>query len=477
MPADLWYLPAIGDPDDSETPGTGIGGWYEGRTVGGLSFRSPALEPAAANRVASAVMAAASEARHARSLNEVVESISAAACRLADETDPAGLEARRCLESETGWSLGMVRETLEGMTATWTAEALWDVVRSELGNAEVLDGFLPDGRKKGRLRRAAGPPLIGLVQAGNVPGTGVTAVIRCLLVRSGVLCKLSGDEPGLTVHFMRALAAEDSLLGRTVAAAWWPRDSDEALWTEIVKQASKVVIYGGEQAVLDLRRGLPATTDLVVYGPRTSIAVVLRDASDDDAAADQALAADVCAYEQHGCVSPRLVYVVDASARSYASRLAAAIGEETLRLPPPRPSAAEAMALRALRTSAEFSSYTEEAPETAVFDSGPDDFSWTVVGREAPGTDIQSLPRTIFVYRVDAVRDLAEALEPLRDRIQVMGYQGSEDMDTLSDVAIGLGVSRIAPFGSIAWPPADWRHDGRHQLLPLLRWTDLELEV
>jgi hypothetical protein len=26
----------------------------------------------------------------------------------------------------------------------------------------------------------------------------------------------------------------------------------------------------------------------------------------------------------------------------------------------------------------------------------------------------------------------------------------------------------------MAWPPADWRHDGRMQLMPLLRWTDFE---
>jgi hypothetical protein len=479
MPVDLWYLPSLGHAADPDLTGAGIDGWYEGRTAGGLHFRSPVLAPVTAEAVVSKTIEAVAEARSTRNVNDVIRSVSAAASRLVDDADPVGIDASRCLESETGWSAPLVRETMEGMAATWTADALTGVVQAELEDASVLDGFAPDGHRNGRFRRAAGPPLIGLVQAGNVPGSGVTAVIRCLLVRSGVLCKLPGDEPGFTVHFMRALAATDPLLGRTVAAAWWPRDAVDPLWSSLVKCTSKVVVYGGEQAVTDLRQSLPATTDVVVYGPRTGIAVVLPDVAENDTVGDGQLAADVCAYEQQGCVSPRLVYVVGAPARSFASRLASALAVETQRLPPPPPSASEATALRALRAAAEFTAYSD-APghgDTAVFDSGTNDFSWTVVSRETPATDMENLPRTIFVYRIESVQDLAEVLKPLRDRIQVIGYRGAADVDALAEIAVSLGVSRVAPFGSIAWPPADWRHDGRYQLVPLLRWTDLELEV
>jgi hypothetical protein len=81
----------------------------------------------------------------------------------------------------------------------------------------------------------------------------------------------------------------------------------------------------------------------------------------------------------------------------------------------------------------------------------------------------------VWVHQVPDLESLEEVLRPLEGRIQTLGYSGSEGLQKLAALAARLGVSRIAPFGTVAWPPADWRHEGRHQLLPLLNWTDLEI--
>jgi hypothetical protein len=70
---------------------------------------------------------------------------------------------------------------------------------------------------------------------------------------------------------------------------------------------------------------------------------------------------------------------------------------------------------------------------------------------------------------------LGETLQPLDGRIQAIGYAGDEDrLASLAEVAVDLGVCRMAPLGRMAWPPAEWRHDGNFQLLPLLEWTEWE---
>ena len=80
-----------------------------------------------------------------------------------------------------------------------------------------------------------------------------------------------------------------------------------------------------------VRASLPADTDLVSYGPKTGVAVVLPEAS---AGAARELARDICAYDQQGCVSPRLVYVVGESTRPFRRRpWQSALAEHT-RLPP-----------------------------------------------------------------------------------------------------------------------------------------------
>jgi acyl-CoA reductase-like NAD-dependent aldehyde dehydrogenase len=356
------------------------------------------------------------------------------------------------------------------MRGYWTLDAIDALLCQELGDPGYLDGFRPDPADPSRRRRAAGPPLLLVVHAGNVPGVAVTATVRGLLARSGVLCKVPAAEPGLLTAFARSLAQEDELLARCVAATWWPIDEPAPEWTEWENSAGKVVVYGGRKAVEGIRSRVAGHREIVVYGPGLGVGVVLPPA--DVSAAAAALARDVCAYEQQGCVSPRMVYVAGAGAACFAQGLAEALDAETKRLGISAPETRDAAAIRSARVAWELEGYEAET-ERAVL--GADDLSWTVLADEEAGAGSEALPRVVYVYRVDDLDELIEILAPLEGCIQSVGYAGEEGLGRLAEAAARLGVSRIAPFGDMAWPPADWRHEGKHQLLPLVNWTDLEL--
>lgn len=459
---EAWHLPGL-DAEPAE--------WLEGHTAGGAEFRAPALSASSAGAVAGAIGRAALEARASRTTDEVIRSIANAAAELAGD-GPAGVAARQLLGAELGWSESLARETLEGMARSWTAEALTGLVQTELGGPAVLDGFVSDPTWTGpgqRRRRAIGPPIILQVLAGNVPGVAITATIRALIVRSGVLCKLPEAEPGLLPLFARVLAEVDPLLGRCVAATWWSGVTFPAAWREWVRRAGKVVVYGGDTAVEAVRVALPGDTDLVSYGPKTGIGVALRSTP---TAAVSELARDVGAYDQQGCVSPRLVYVVGEPMKPFVDGLAAALAEHSRRHPPPEPTAEEAVAIRAARAEFEFGGYSDG--RSAVAAPG-DSLAWTILAAQSPAARTEALPRVVWVHAVPDIEALQEVLRPLDGRIQAVGYSGSEGLEELAALAARLGVSRIAPFGTVAWPPPDWRHEGRHQLLPLLNWTDLEI--
>lgn len=458
---EAWHLPGLDEPPTE---------WLEHRSRAGAAFRAPALSITQARAVAGAVRNAALEARSTRTSDEMIASIARAAGKLSAD-GPEGVAARELLRIELGWSEGLVRETLEGMSRTWTRQALTDLIESELGGTAVLDGFISDGGWAGpgqRSRRALGPPVLLQVLAGNVPGVAITATIRALLVRSGVLCKLPGSEAGLLPLFARVLAAEDPLLGQCVAATWWPGDSFPAAWREWAKWAGKAVVYGGDLTVEAVRASLPAATDVITYGPKIGIAVVLPDSA---SSAAPALARDVCAYDQQGCVSPRLVYVVGDSAQPFIRDLAAALEEYTRKHPPPSPTTAEAVSIRAARTAYEFSGY--EDGRSGVESPG-ESLAWTILSSDDPAARAESLPRVVWVHHVPDLETLEDVLRPLEGRIQALGYGGAEELQNLAALATRLRVSRIAPFGSVAWPPADWRHEGMHQLMPLVNWTDFE---
>ncbi len=461
VPEKVFHLPGL-DPADSGASS----GWYEGVTAAGLRFRSPRLTVSGAVCVAEHVRAATLEARRERSLAQVVKAVAGAAGRLVDSASDADRGAVRTLADELGWPELLARETLLEMGRVWTEESLWDVVRSELADPDVLDGFCPAG--PGRQRRATGPPLLLQVMAGNVPGVAITGVMRGLLCRSGVLVKLPEAEPGLVVLFARLLAEFDSALASCVAAAWWPADREGPTWDEWTARAGTVVVYGGEEAVAGVRDRARGHQRVLAYGPKLGVAVLLSGA--DSGSAASALARDICAYEQMGCVSPRLV-LVQGPVEPFAHALAAALAEETHRIPRPPLRADEAVAIRALRAEIEFRGYDDGG--SCVIGS-PEDLSWTVL-IDRSVLELDSLPRVVRLSDFESIRDLGETLQPLDGRIQAIGYAGDEDrLASLAEVAVDLGVCRMAPLGRMAWPPADWRHDGSFQLLPLLEWTEWE---
>ena len=305
------------------------------------------------------------------------------------------------------------------------------------------------------------------LHAGNVPGVPVGCALLSLIARSGVLAKSGSDEPWLLPLFARSLADVDPLLGECLAVTWWSGESHPAALAEWVKVSRKVIVYGGDAAVAAIRERVPADTELIVYGPRTGIAVFLPDAPPEAAGL---LAHDALAYEQRGCISPRLVYAVGSNPLEVARLIGRELNRAADRLGPPPMTPAEAVALRRARAEWEFAGISDG---TALA-LGPVDLHWTVLAREAPGIEAQALPRALWVYGVEDLDTLRDVLLPIAGRIQGLGYAGREGEGQLARLAAELRVSRVCPVGRMAWPPPDWRQENRYRLMPLLDWTEWE---
>lgn len=471
LPGPEWLpgLPTDFDPENR----------LDSQTVAGAMFWVPQLTELEAVQVADTVRTASLAARRTHRTADVVTAVGRAARRLANPDDPIGAAAIDAVRHSTDCSPAVATELLERNTDGWTSPELSALVRAELGELAVLDEPRPDPSLPGRRRRAAGPPVLHLVLAGNVPGVAVTAVIRALLVRSGVLCKLPASEPWLVGLFARALHEEDPALAATIAATWWPADNPGPVAHEWTKRSGKVVVYGGADAVRAIRTRTPPTIPLLEYGPRVGAVLLGPDATDAEL---RGLARDTCAYDQAGCVSPRLVYLLSepspasggggsTSATARVDRLAAALGAEVARLGQVFTTDEEAVEIRAARARLQFGADGGRA-------LGPDDLGWTVLHRSAVGAHSEPLPRVLWIYELESVEELPELRSVLEGRLQALGIAGVSDgvRDRAEELAVELGISRVTPLGAMAWPPADWRHDGRLQLMPLLRWTDFESE-
>ncbi len=462
-PFHAWALPSgVALPDRPELQ-------YE---TGGLRVRHPDATPGWMRRVTDA-LAQAKEPLLERSTADVIASLGAVGARFLDPDDPLRAEALDLLPATSGLSAPMAAAVLDGMAADWTAERLERALDAELGGAAVLEGFAP--ARSGRRVRAVSPALCVQIVSGSVPGLGVTALLRSLLLRSPTLLKPGRGDAVLPVLFARALRERDTTVADALAVVYWSGAS-EALALAALQEADAVVAYGDDETVRDLRARAPATALFVAYPHRLSLAVVGREAlcGTDLRRTACAAAGAVAFFDQRGCVSPQVVYVEEggetAPAR-FAAELADALEAVERRLPGGTLDPVEASAVHQVRGTAELLASAGEGLE--IRHGG--EAWWTVVYDPAPAFAASCPGRVVRVKPVADVLRVPFLLRPFRRHLQTVGLAGCGDRrERLADALAGAGVTRVAPLSAVPFPPPWWHHDGQEPLGALLRWVDLE---
>lgn len=460
---DAFHLPAVAHPS--------VTTWAFGQGSDRVELRVPHLSPALLERQLHALRDA-HQALAARPVRSIVAAIDHVARRFLDPGDALRQLAERVLPPVTGYSRPMIRVALDRMAADWRAHRLELLLRTELGDPEVLDGFRP---YTGGVTHAVGPTLVVQIFSGNAPGVAVTALVRALLVKAACLGKTASGEPILPVLFARALADHDPELGAAVAVLHWPGGAED-LENRALQAADAVVVYGGDDAVAALRARTPPQIPFLAYRHRLSCAVVAREATDDPTAV-QAAARDVATFDQQGCVSPHVVYVEEGgpvSPAAWAAQLAEAMAALEAQLPRGTLSPGETAAIRQVRAEAEFA---QLAGAGVVLYASPQSTAWTVIYEPDPAFAPSCLNRVVRVKPLPQLDDLPRHLAPIARWLQTIGWAGPRDRFAPLALRLArLGACRLAPLGSMAWPPPTWHHDGLPPLRALLRWCDWETE-
>ncbi len=392
--------------------------------------------------------------------------------RFLDPADPLRLRALELLPVHSGLSPAMAGAVLDGMAADWTASRLAELLRTELVDPTELDRFVP--ARHGRVR-AVGPELCVQIVSGSVPGVSATALLRSLLVKAPTLLKPGRGDAVLPVLMARALRDESPAIANAAAVVYWPGGSG-ALEDAALGETDTVVAYGGNDAVRSVRDRTPVTARFVAYPNRIGVGVVGRDALAPDLRHRMVseVAGAVAFFDQRGCVSPHVIFVEEGGAATpggFARELADALGRMEGSLPGGTLDASEAAALHQLRGTAEL--LAASGSGAALYHGGA--AAWTVVFDPRAELDAACVGRVVRVRPVADALAVAARLAPLRGHLQTVGVAGCEGrLEALAESLARIGVSRVAPFSAVPFPPPWWHHDGEGPLTALLRRTDLE---
>ena len=408
-------------------------------------------------------------------VSQIVDVIDRAVARLLDPNDPYRQQADRLLPVITGYDAEMVRLGLTSFLKTFRAPQLQRFVAEDFANPKLLDEFQP--RPTGGAARAFGPELLFHSWAGNVPALPLWSLVCGLLVKAGSIGKLPSAEPLFASLFARLVAEVHPPLADCLAVVWW-KGGDAGQSAAVYAEVDTVLAYGGNAALDDIRRQLPATTRFLPYGHKLGfgvIGVAALDALRGPATARLA-AHDVMRYDQQGCYSPHVFYVErggKVSPREFAQHLASELANLQHRFPRRALALEDAAAVAGWRQAGELQSLAETGGIELI---GVDGADWGVAYADQPQSLAPTaLNRSIQVVALDRLDDVFAQVEQQRPFLQTAGLAvAPADLFRLSELLGAAGVTRISAIGSMTSPEAGWHHDGRFNLLDLVRIVEIE---
>jgi len=440
-----------------------------------IKMLSPVLTPELLSRIIADIRKARDTYLVKQPVYKIVETIDKALDLWRNPDYPLRKKALELLPIITGFSKPMISAILSGFVTTMNAENLKMLLTVEFGDPFVLDEFRP--RSTGGFTRGFGPELTTAVFAGNVPGLPVGNIIFALLLKSAILAKSSSDEPLFAVLFAQTLAEIDPDLARCMAMVAW-KGGDKKIERVAFDEADAVIVYGTDHSVNEIRKQVPAGTKFIPYGHKLSFGVIGREALSKDRVRNTAFlaATDASIFDQQGCLSPHVFYVEEdgeISPMEFSHYLADAMDGFAGKVPRGRISPDEAAHINQLRGAYEFREFADDGIALHASSGGT---QWTVI-YEADKTFVPScLNRTIRIKPVADVSEIIKLVEPVKAFLQTMGATLPEDrlLNLAEDIG-KLGMDRISPLGKMTAPSLFWRHDGRYNLLDMVRWTDIEV--
>ena len=439
-----------------------------------LAVRVPALQPAQLQALARRVRQASARHLHPLSVSRIIEIVDAAVARLLDPADPVRQEMLRLLPRVSGFDAEMVRLGLDGMLQAFRAPQLHRFVAEDFANPKVLDEFQP--AVKGGAVRAFGPALLVHVWAGNVPALPLWSLVCGLLVKAGSIGKLPSAEPVFATLMARLLAEVHPPLAECIAIVWW-KGGDAASAQAVFGEAETVLAYGGNEAIGQLRAQVPVTTRFLGYGHKLGFGLVGRSALDmlRAQATARAAAHDIVRYEQQGCYSPHQFYVErggKVSPRAFAQYLAAELAALQRRFASPPPALEASAGVAAGRPAAELRGLAAGGVELL----GDADAGWSVAFADAPQPLAPTAGgRSVLVSAVDALAEVVPLVAPHAAWLQTAAIAAEpRELVRLAESLGRAGVTRVCALGAMTTPEAGWHHDGRFNLLDLVRMVEIE---
>lgn len=387
---------------------------------------------------------------------------------------PQRILAEKLLPAITGYDHTTVALEIKRFVRNFRKKELWRFIDTELDNPAILDDFHP--QKSGQLTKAIGPTAIFHVFSSNIPGLQIWSLIMGLITKSANLGKTSLSEPLFPVLFSQTLAEVSPELAATIAILPWKGGTHD-LEQAAIDSTNATIVYGSDRAVKSIHALVPDDKIFLHYGYKISFAMIGAEALTPEYYPQmvQKMAEDIAVYDQQSCLSPQTVFVEAGGTitpHQFAQLLAKALANNQLKWPRAKLTTSEAVAVTRLRQESQIQALTDATIQVIA---SPDSTAWTVVYHQKPALMSSPLNRTIHVMVIDDLAQVPALLRPYQPFLQSCGLAvAPQRLLELGSQLGDAGIDRICAIGDMTRAQSGWHHDGRFNLLDLLKMVDIE---
>jgi phenylacetate-coenzyme A ligase PaaK-like adenylate-forming protein len=289
------------------------------------------------------------------------------------------------------------------------------------------------------------------------------AMLESLLVGNINWLRPSSSDNGRTATLLAAFLRHDrtGTLADYLAVLPWP-NTDLA---RIFSRADAVSAWGGDTALTAIRQQLPAGCRWIDWGHRISFAYVVPSAASE--AQLDAVADEVCRFDQQACSSPQCILVDSedpAVLREVGEQLAQALARRAQQWPGLIPSEQESAEISSQLAFARLDQSFSDVLGHVWQGEG-----WRIIWAQTAALVASPLFRTVQLRPVPRAQ-LVETLQAWRTRLQTCGLVAhTHDLALLSQMLLAAGVSRVTSVSAMHDGYEGEPHDGVYALARLTR--------
>jgi hypothetical protein len=245
-----------------------------------------------------------------------------------------------CITSDSTPTL--IESQYKSIAPMFMREVVHEIAEKSVG-VDRLEGWRTHRGRDGRLLsiRAFGSRALHII-AGNSPTIAGQTFIRNAITRSDAIIKSPSNDPFTALAIARTMIDMDAdhPLTRHVSVGYW-KGGDETIEKQLYqpRNIEKIVAWGGVASVKHVTKYIQPGLELISMDPKRSATIIGPEAFEDESTMDEValrLATDIGAFNQAGCVSARVVYVIsgtDDEGLDKLNRLAAKTYNALINLP------------------------------------------------------------------------------------------------------------------------------------------------